>query len=151
VRRFIADLRPPALDQLGLAGALRELAGRFANAVGLDVRFEGMQLPRLAPEQELVIYRIAQEALNNAAKHAKGASILVRCGTHANLIYLQVRDDGPGFDPRTVAARTRGVRWGLRSMHERADLIGAKFQISSAIGKGTTIGLSLPIKGTEDR
>ncbi len=150
VRRFIADLRPPALDEHGLGAALDELAERFNNAGTLHVRVEQAALPRLAAEQELVIYRIAQEALVNAAKHARGAPVLLQCGVQDDAVVLRVRDDGRGFDPRTVLARTKGAHWGLRSMRERAELIGARLQIFSAVGKGTTVELRLPIVGSTE-
>ncbi len=144
VRRFIADLRPPALEEQGLAAALTELAARFTAAGLITVRYEGDALPRLASEQEIVLYRIAQEALNNASKHARRASVLLQASVTARDLTLLVRDDGPGFDPRTITAKTKGKHWGLASIHERAELIGARLVISSAPGQGTAVRVTLP-------
>lgn len=145
VRRFIADLRPPALEHQGLDAALKDLCGRFAGAGVLAVRCEGMPLPRLAPEQEIVLYRIAQEALNNATKHARKANVVVHYAAVKGQLILIVRDDGPGFDVQTVAARTQGKHWGLASMRERAELVGAQLAVHSAAGHGTEIRVTLAL------
>lgn len=144
VRRFIADLRPPALEHQGLDAALADLCKRFS-ATGLNVRSDGMPLPRLAPEQEIVLYRIVQEALNNAIKHAPQAGVVVHYAAVKGQAIMLVRDDGPGFDIKTTAARTRGKHWGLASMQERAELIGAQFTVVSQPGHGTEIRVTVPL------
>jgi two-component system, NarL family, sensor histidine kinase DegS len=146
VRRFIADLRPPALEHQGLDAAIKELCARFTAGGAISVRSEGMALPRLAPEQEIVLYRITQEALNNAVKHARNANVVVHYGAFKGQIILIVRDDGPGFDLRSVAARTKGKHWGLASMRERAELVGAQFAAQSAPGQGTEIRVTLALE-----
>jgi two-component system sensor histidine kinase DegS len=143
VRRFIADLRPPALEQQSLDAALIDLCARFTSAGVITVRCEGMALPRLAPEQEIVLYRIVQEALNNATKHARKANVVVHYAAVKGQIVLLIRDDGPGFDMRTVAARTQGKHWGLASMRERAELVGAQLVVNSTVGQGTEIRVTL--------
>lgn len=143
VRRFIADLRPPALEYQGLDAAINELCTRFAAGGNIAVRCEGMPLPRLAPEQEIVLYRITQEALNNAVKHARNANVVVHFAAIKGQLILLVRDDGPGFDPRSVAARTQGKHWGLASIRERAELVGAQPAVTSAPGQGTEIRITL--------
>ncbi len=145
VRRFIADLRPPALDQHELDVALKELCARFDAAGIINVRSEGTRLPRLTPEQEIVVYRITQEALNNVVKHARNAQVAVHYAAVKGQVILLIRDNGPGFEPRAVAARTRGKHWGLASMRERAALVGAQLSVTSAIGHGTEIRVTLPI------
>ena len=145
VRRFIADLRPPALEQQGLDAALKELCARFEAAGTVNVRSEGTRLPRLTSEQEIVLYRITQEALNNVAKHARNAHVAVHYALVKGQVILLIRDDGPGFEPRTVAARTQGKHWGLASMHERAELVGAQLSVTSAPGHGTEIRVILPV------
>lgn len=146
VRRFIADLRPPALEHQGLDAALTELCKRFATSNTLNVRAEGMPLPRIAPEQEIVLYRIAQEALNNATKHARHAQVVVHFAAVKGQLILLIRDDGPGFDLQTVAARTQGKHWGLASMRERAELVGAHLHVGSAVGQGTEIRVTLSLE-----
>lgn len=143
VRRFIADLRPPALEQQSLDAALKDLCARFTSAGVITVRCEGMALPRLATEQEIVLYRIVQEALNNATKHARKANVVVHYAAVKGQIVLLIRDDGPGFDMRTVAARTQGKHWGLASMRERAELVGAQLVVNSTVGQGTEIRVTL--------
>lgn len=145
VRRFIADLRPPALEHQGLDTALNELCKRFATTGLLNVRSDGMRLPRLAPEQEIVLYRIAQEALNNAVKHARNANVVLHYAAVKGQLILLIRDDGPGFDPKATAARTQGKHWGLASMHERAELVGAQLSVSSSVGHGTEIRVLLAL------
>lgn len=145
VRRFIADLRPPALEHQGLDAALKDLCGRFGTQSTLQVRCEGMPLPRLAPEQEIVLYRITQEALNNATKHARNAHVVVHFAAIKGQLILIIRDDGPGFDVQTIAARTQGKHWGLASIRERAALVGAQLQVQSAVGQGTEIRVTLAL------
>ncbi len=141
VRRFITDLRPPALEERGLQAALEAMAQRFTGAEVIAVHCEGDTLPRLLPEHEIVLYRIVQEALNNASKHAPHSMVAIRSEVSVQGVTLLIRDNGPGFDPRTISARTKGQHWGLASMHERADLIGARLKISSAPGQGTTVAV----------
>jgi two-component system sensor histidine kinase DegS len=145
VRRFIADLRPPALEHQGLDAALKELCNRFEAAGLVNVRTDGTHLPRLNVEQEIVLYRITQEALNNVSKHARTATVTVNYAVVKGQVILLIRDDGPGFDPRTVAARTKGKHWGLASMRERAELVGAQFHVVSSVGHGTEIRVTLPL------
>lgn len=145
VRRFIADLRPPALEHQGLDAAIKELCSRIAATGAITVRSEGMTLPRLNPEQEIVLYRITQEALNNAVKHARNANVTVHYGAIKGQLVLIIRDDGPGFEPRTVAVRTKGKHWGLASMRERAELVGAQLTVNSVAGQGTEIRVTLAL------
>jgi two-component system sensor histidine kinase DegS len=141
MRRFIAELRPPTLEKQGLDAALRELCERATAADTITVRYEGQPLPRLAPEHEIVIYRVAQEALNNAAKHAPDAIVCVHLNVSDDQVTLTVRDDGPGFDQHSVAERLHGRHWGLAGMRERAALVGAHLTIASRVGHGAEIRL----------
>lgn len=145
VRRFISDLRPPALEHNGLDVALYDLCKRFQSGGLLDVTCEGVALPRLPAEQAIVLYRITQEALNNAVKHARNTQVQVRFAVARNEIVMSIRDHGPGFDPRVVAARAPGKHWGLASMRERAELVGARLAVTSAVGQGTEIRVALAL------
>jgi two-component system sensor histidine kinase DegS len=145
VRRFIADLRPGKLDEQGLVAALHDYIGRHQNSVGASVTFESDSLPRLRPEAEIVLYRVVQEALQNAHKHARGAAVRVTINVRGDLLHLTVRDDGPGFDPREVARRAGRESWGLTSMRERAELIGAKLTVSARPDHGTEVAVTLPL------
>ena len=146
VRVFIADLRPGRLDEQGLVGALDEYVRRYRDTVNAAVTLEADQLPRLPNETEIVLYRIVQESLQNARKHAPGAPVHVSLLVRQDRLALTVRDEGPGFDPREVARRAGRESWGLTSMRERAELIGARFVVTSRPGAGTEVAVSLPIR-----
>ena len=146
VRRFIADLRPGALEEHGLAAALGDYIRSYNNAYSARVVLEAEPLPQLPRERAIVLYRIVQEALQNAHKYARGAATIVRIVLHGNQLHLSIRDDGPGFDPHEVARRAGRSNWGLTSMRERAELIGARFSVASSLGHGTEVSVSVPIE-----
>ena len=138
VRRVARQLRPGVLDDLGLASALASLASDFAQHSGATIRrVVTPGLPELSAEAELVIYRVAQEALTNAARHAHASQVelsLVRMGDR---VVLEVADDGCGFDTARDGA-------GLRGMRERARLADGTLRIMSTSG-GTTVRLEVPV------
>jgi two-component system, NarL family, sensor histidine kinase DegS len=148
VRRFIADLRPGGMEQHGLAAALAEYVRGYVNAYDARVTLDSEPLPRLPRESEIVLYRIVQEALQNAHKYARGAQVAVRLARQDGKLRLSIRDDGPGFDPHEVARRAGRSNWGLMSMRERAELIGARFSVASSPGHGTEVTVSLPIEAS---
>ncbi len=152
VRQLALNLRPPSLDQLGLIPALRSLAGTFTANTRIPVKLDLPREPvRLPPEQTIAVYRIAQEALTNAAKHAKATRIELGVGVGAAHLLLTVRDDGRGFDPAAVArpvgrASAAGPGVGLFGMEERARLVGGTLRIASAPGGGTQVALDVPLE-----
>lgn len=146
VRQFIADLRPGRLEEQGLVGALQEYIGRYRNTYSSHVTFEADAVPRLSTEAEIVLYRITQEALQNAHKHAAGAAVHVSLLVRQQNLLLAIRDEGPGFDPREVARRAGRVNWGLMSMRERAEMVGASYVVTSRPGHGTEVSVTLPLK-----
>jgi two-component system, NarL family, sensor histidine kinase DegS len=139
IRRFCRALRPSVLDDLGLVPALdwllSDLAGRTGIRVALEVDDDRL---RLNPEQELVIFRVAQEALHNVEHHAHASRVVVRLACEHGPLSLEVVDDGCGFDPANV----RQGSLGLSGMQERASLIDAAFEVSSRPG-ATRVRLSL--------
>jgi two-component system sensor histidine kinase UhpB len=140
VRRIAQRLRPEALEELGLQSALVALSDAFAEQTHVRVaRQIETDLP-LSPEDELVIYRVAQEALTNIARHAGAttAALELRLGGD-NTVALRVRDNGRGF-----AADRRNGTYGLRGMRERAMLIGATLHIESSPEDGTEVLLNVP-------
>ncbi|MGE5094824.1 MAG: sensor histidine kinase [Betaproteobacteria bacterium] len=139
------QLRPRALDDLGLAAALDDYVHNWSRHFGIDARFAApeREAVRLDPEIETVLYRIAQEALNNVAKHARAAHVEVRLERGAAHASLVVVDDGVGFDPGEVARAAKGL--GLRGMDERAGFIGGGAKVVSAPGKGTRVQVDIPL------
>jgi len=149
LRGLITELRPAVLEQLGLDAGLQNLATVCGERYGLDVdvlvNLPAMNRHReeLDDELEATIYRIAQEALNNAARHAEASHAIVRVGRDANDIVVTVADDGQGFD---TEASTSG--FGMIGMHERSAILGGKIDIDSEDGKGTTVRATLPLART---
>jgi two-component system sensor histidine kinase UhpB len=141
VREIARRLRPEALDDLGLGNALRALVASVARDARLDVKPEiEPGLPSLTPEQELVVYRVAQEALTNALRHADASSLRFSLGTHGDDVVLVVEDNGRGFDPQQVPPAS-----GIRGMRERALLVRARLELESAPGGGTAVRLRTPV------
>jgi len=146
MRRLIADLRPSTLDQLGLGAALEALGERTVSGaaikvqVDLDLDFEqGRSESRLRGEVEDTVYRLVQEALNNALHHGEAQRVAVEVSEEAGSLRVRVSDDGKGFDPEL---RTDG--FGLIGMRERAELAGGTLELRSAPGAGTTIVATIP-------
>jgi signal transduction histidine kinase len=152
LRRLTRALRPIYLEDLGLVTALEMLANETSQANPLDVKFHRSgQERRLSREMELALYRIAQEALNNVVHHAKAK--------HANLqisfdkeIKLDVKDDGIGFSvPKSPTDFAPSGHFGMLGIRERADLIGAKLDVQSEIGRGTRLSVHLPAPSRRTR
>ncbi|MBN1536133.1 MAG: sensor histidine kinase [Anaerolineales bacterium] len=143
IHRMVNDLRPAQLDDLGLAAALQTLTDEKLEA-GLNVRCEiNGQSPRLDPVIETVIFRIAQEALTNVAKHAQTQRATLQLRVNSERVMLRVHDQGVGFDPGDKQYGKRG--WGLVGMRERAESVGGVFQVFSATGEGTLIEVTIPL------
>jgi two-component system, NarL family, sensor histidine kinase UhpB len=139
VRRIVRSLRPEALEDLGLPSALAALATAFHDQAGVRVerRLEA-GLP-LSEEQELVFYRVAQEAITNVARHASASRVEIQLRRDDAGVLLMVRDDGVGLTPPT-----NGPSHGIRGMRERAMLIGAQLTIDRPPNGGTVVRLVLP-------
>ena len=149
VRRFSQDLRPSILDDLGLVPALEWLASdleqHFGTAVNFNVKGE---VNRFAPEVELVLFRIAQEALRNIWKHSGASQAWIGLECRDNNTVLTIGDNGKGFKtPEKVAELAPAGKLGLVGMQERARLVGAKLTVTSEPGEGTIIKVELPING----
>ncbi|MGB9722272.1 MAG: ATP-binding protein [Chloroflexia bacterium] len=146
VRRFSRDLRPLYLEELGFVPALEALvqeAGR-QDPLPIELRLEGTPR-RLSPDHELTLYRIAQEALSNALRHARAEHIWLTLRFEENGVTLTVADDGVGFSPPAHPSRlTQKGHFGLLGMRERALLAGGTLRIASAPGQGTVIAVHLP-------
>jgi two-component system, NarL family, sensor histidine kinase UhpB len=140
VRRIARQLRPEALDDLGLVPALNALATSFADHTGISIV---RRLPDAAPpidsEAELVVFRVAQESLTNAARHAEASRLDLMLERAGRNLVLQIRDNGRGLNGAQSGS-------GIRGMRERALLIGADFWIGPTAGGGTTIRLEVPLR-----
>jgi two-component system sensor histidine kinase UhpB len=141
VREIAGRLRPEALDDLGLRNALRGLVASAGRDARLDITPQiAADLPPLTPEQELVVYRVAQEALTNALRHSGARALRFSLRADGLDVVLVVEDDGRGFDPALVSRAS-----GIRGMRERALLVRARLQVDSAPGEGTTVSLRTPL------
>jgi two-component system sensor histidine kinase DegS len=146
IRRVMSGLRPPPLAERGLARALRELGARLERDRGLPVLVEAPEIEGLAPEIQTVVYRVVQEALTNAAKHARASGALVRVTRRRGSLAVEVADDGTGFDPARPRRSATGHGVGLGSMRERAELLRGTLTLWSRPGSGTRIRLRLPLQ-----
>jgi signal transduction histidine kinase len=147
LRGLITDLRPAALDELGAKPAIEALVARVAQQSGLDVTCEinlasdeGGRPRRHGTEVESTVYRLVQEALTNAVKHAHANHVSVSIAERSESVEVQVRDDGRGFDP----GHTDGG-FGLLGMRERVNLVSGTLELHSQPGIGTTIRARIPV------
>lgn len=140
-RNAIAGLRPPVLDDLGLAASLESLA-RSTPLPNVLVDTVTTVLPE---HVETAVYRIAQEALQNVMKHASAAHVQLQLSVSPGAVLLEVSDDGVGFDPATTPERAGPVRYGLPGMQQRAELLGGQLTAESTPGRGTVVRLRVPL------
>jgi signal transduction histidine kinase len=142
LRNLITELRPAALDELGLTPAIESLVARTRSVEGLEVELNiELGEDRLEPEVESTVYRLVQEALTNVAKHGQATSVIVSLVERDLMVEVSVRDDGVGFDP---SVPTSG--FGLAGMRERAALASGELEITSSPGEGTTVRATIPAK-----
>jgi signal transduction histidine kinase len=138
VRDLMAELRPVALDDYGLVAALRTHAEEFTKRFAIGVSVGGSELaPRLPLSVETALFRIAQEALNNITKHAYATKVEIQIGEERGSVVLSITDNGLGFDTRKQLGGARN--WGMATMRERAQGVGAALTVESAPGRGTRV------------
>jgi two-component system, NarL family, sensor kinase len=146
VRRISRDLMPSTLEKFGLTYAIKELCERFEQTAKINIRFtENGEIPKLDSQRELMIFRIAQELLNNAVKHSQATQIDV-CTKMGNTIELRVEDNGVGFDAdffRNDTAGNKGL--GLYSIENRARLLGGEVIFEKGRTKGSRTTLTAPV------
>lgn len=158
LRHLITELRPAALDDLGLAAALEALARRMQAIDGLDVQTEidlGLEHDpkRLDPELESTIYRVVQEALTNVSRHAEASRAVVSVSEREGVVRASVTDDGKGLpEADRLGPRGDGLEggFGMSGMRERAELVGGELELVPAPGKGTVMRLAVPLAGRPD-
>ena len=149
VRDLSVDLRPPVLDDFGLATALRWYVDRYAKRTGLEVEVVA-DLPdheRFSRDLETACFRIAQEALTNVVRHSRANTVVLQLVKDGNVLLLSVKDDGVGFDLESLRKRApRAATLGLISMQERAHFAGGTIEIDSVISKGTEVRFRLTLE-----
>ncbi|MGC8780663.1 MAG: ATP-binding protein, partial [Anaerolineae bacterium] len=151
LRRIMSDLRPALLDDLGLMPALRSLVQQFAVRhpdIQISLTVE-RQMPRLTSECETVLYRVAQEALNNVARHARATQATVTLEQRDDAVRLEISDNGVGFDPDAAPRHLAGNGLGLAGMRERVTLVGGRWHLRSAPGQGTRVTVELPLSACD--
>lgn len=154
LRRVCAAIRPPALDDLGLQAALDALASEQGDRAGVPVALEvapEMADIALAPEDELVLYRAAQEAVNNCLRHARPGSIRIELGAQDSTVEICVRDDGLGFEvPARFDSLAADGHLGLAGLQERVQRAGGRLSVRSAPGQGTAVEATLPLRSVRE-
>jgi len=145
LRRLMSDMRPPVLDERGLVPALQEILARFGRETGVETRFQSRALVDVPPDLETLAYRIVQEALTNATKHAGASEVGVSVEAVAGQLRIEIEDNGVGFDANLARDFLRAGRVGLASMRERTELANGSFMVRSAPGQGTSIVATLPL------
>jgi two-component system sensor histidine kinase UhpB len=140
IRDVMANLRPPVLDDYGLVAALHWYGSQLAPRVGFTITVQGEEPePRLVTPVENVLFRIAQEALTNVAKHAQASQVMVTVRADNETVRLIIVDDGIGFEPACQAECVERQGWGLITMMERAEAVGGHCHIKSRPGQGTQV------------
>lgn len=148
VRRLGHELRPPALDDLGLRDALEDLANRMSEQMGIPVSFSTSEFrKRVAPAVELVLYRVAQEALTNTWKHARASEVRGSISRDESGVRLVIEDNGVGFNATSPSSSDgRGIGMGLFGMAERVELVGGTLTIDGARHPGTRVEAYIPLE-----
>jgi signal transduction histidine kinase len=141
LRGIIVDLRPAALDDLGLIPAIRRFAEEHLEPLGIAITIDTRAWPRarVPSPVETVLFRVLQEAINNVARHAQAHHVRLILEATGEALIGRVEDDGQGFDPQR-----QHVSWGLLGMSERANLVGGRVEVQSAPGRGTSIAIHIP-------
>ena len=145
MRRFMFDLRPDSLDDLGLVATMKRFSSEYQDRTGIACRFNvSGEDRRVGPNLEEAIFRIIQEALNNVQKHSGARAAEVAVNIQPGLISARIRDDGSGFEVANPPATARR-QLGLLGMKERAEALGGRIEIRSQPGQGTEVGVEFPL------
>jgi two-component system, chemotaxis family, sensor kinase Cph1 len=146
LRGLAHELRPPALEDQGLVPALQNLASAVSRRTKLRVVVESTESTRLPMKMEAVLYRVVQEALKNAAKHAQAHAVKIQLWRLQDFICCSVEDDGIGFDHEAVSSGRARRGLGLVGIRERLQVLGGSCEIQSAPGHGTTLNVKIPLE-----
>jgi signal transduction histidine kinase len=146
VHRFARELRPTVLDDLGLIPALHTFMKNFREETGIRVSLSAFAaVEKMNGDKRTVLYRVAQEALANVARHAQASRAEVKIEKVDGGVCMKIKDNGKGFETERVLSARRGQRLGLLGMRERLDMVGGKFTVTSRPGKGTTVLAQVPL------
>ena len=148
IRGVARRLRPPELDELGVRVALEAHARSMVEGKRMEVVFDG-DVPPLSRESSLALFRIAQEAISNAALHSGADRVCVTFTTHADCVVTEIVDDGSGFEPDTALVHS-GQSLGLFGMHERAGYVQGELSLESGPGRGTRVRVVIPFAPRRD-
>lgn len=142
IRRLIYDLRPVAIDEVGLVRAIEELCRRCERDwhVAIEVAADPQVSRTIAPARQIALYRLIQEVLQNVHKHAHADRVQVRIGRQGHELSIEIEDDGRGFDPSHIPQG----HFGIEGIRERAVFLGGALHICSTPGRGTTVSVRLP-------
>ncbi len=147
VHRFARELRPPLLDDLGLVPALHAHMKVFTKRTRVPVRFTTFaQVEKLDSDRRTALYRVAQEAFANIAKHARASLVSVSIRRVKANVCMEIHDNGKAFDAKRQMNATTNVRLGLLGMRERVEMVGGAFEVESEPGLGTTIRAQIPFR-----
>jgi signal transduction histidine kinase len=146
LRRLSHELTPAILKDFGLAPALKYLAEGVSRRSGLRIAIEDSPEGRLPEPIEAALYRVAQESLTNAVKHARATKVTIRFRHEAAKISCDIRDDGVGFNAKLIETSTDERGFGLIGIRERAGSLGGTLEINSAPGAGTELIISIPLE-----
>ncbi|HEU6448479.1 MAG TPA: ATP-binding protein [Verrucomicrobiae bacterium] len=152
VHQFARELRPTVLDDLGLIPALHTFMKNFREQTGVLVSlsaFAGVE--QVNGDKRTVLYRVAQEALTNVARHAQASQVDVKIQKTGGAICMKIKDDGKGFEEQRVLHDKKRKRLGLLGMRERLEMVGGTFTVTSAPGKGTTVTAQIPLTNGKSR
>ena len=146
VHRFARELRPTVLDDLGLIPALHTFMKSFREETGVQVSLSAFaDVERINGDKRTVLYRVAQEALTNVARHAHASRVEVKIQKLDGAVFMKIKDNGKGFRQGQRLRAKKQNRLGLVGMQERLEMVGGKLNVASALGKGTTVLVELPI------
>jgi signal transduction histidine kinase len=146
LRRYSHELRPTILDDLGWIPAIQFLADGLSKRAGMTIHVQSEVSGRLPSTLETTLYRIVQEALNNAIKHAKAKNVWIRAWQETRILNCSIRDDGAGFDSRRLEETSSPKGLGLIAMRERLSALGGTLRIVSRSGEGTELSIRLPLE-----
>lgn len=149
IQRISRNLRPSALDDLGLSAAIASVTEEFTQRTHIRISVQGFPQKRLLPDLELAFFRIIQEALNNIEKHSMATQVVITCAGEENSLQVTISDNGKGVQKERLAAQLLNSGIGLTTMRERAELVGGTLTFTSVPDKGTTIVVTVPANNSE--